>query len=134
MAAQLSTRVRNARLDATETAIGVSPTMEIRTGAQPANCAAADSGTVVSTIALPANWMADAAGAVKAMSGTWEDAAADNNGTAAHFRIKAADLACDFQGSVSLTGGGGDLQLDSVSFTAGQDFKVTQFTWNEPNG
>ena len=57
MAIQLSVVVRNARLDAIETAIGASAILKVRTGAVPANCAAADSGTVLATVNLPADWM-----------------------------------------------------------------------------
>ena len=66
MAVQYSVTVNNARLDSIETAVGVSPTLEIRSGAAPANCAAADSGTLLASIALPSDWMAAAASASKA--------------------------------------------------------------------
>jgi hypothetical protein len=91
MAIQLSTTVRNARLDAIETAIGVSAVLKIRTGAPPATVATADSGTVVATVNLPSDWLANAASAQKAMSGTWQDLSADAAGTAGHFRIYASD-------------------------------------------
>lgn len=129
MALQYSTTVRNARLDAVETAIGVSAVLKIRTGAAPANCAAADSGTVLATVNLPSDWMAGASGGVKAKSGTWEDTSADNGGTAAHFRLYASDgTTCHAQGTVTITGGGGDMTVDSVTFVAGQDFLVTSFS------
>ena len=129
MTVQNSVAVRNARLDAWETAIGVSAIMKIRSGAQPANCAAADSGTVLATLNLPADWMAAASGGTKAMLGTWADNSADATGTAAHYRIYASDgVTCHDQGTVTLTGGGGDLTVDNTSFAAGQAFSVTQFT------
>jgi len=132
MTLQYSTTVRNAKLDAVETAIGTSPIMEIRSGAQPANCAAADSGTVLATLTLPSDWLAAASGGAKAKSGTWQDASADNSGTAAHFRIKdSGGTVCHAQGSVGV--GSGDLQVDSVSFTAGQPFTVTAFTLTAGN-
>lgn len=87
MTVQLSTSVRNARLDAIETTIGTSAVLKIRTGAQPANVATADSGTVLATCNLPSDWLAAASSGAKAKSGTWEDASADAAGTAAHFRI-----------------------------------------------
>lgn len=130
MAVQLSTAVRNARLDAVETATGTSPTLEIRTGAVPANCAAADSGTVVATLTLPSDWMAAASGGAKAFSGTWQDASADATGTAAHFRIKQG-ATCHIQGTVGTSGT--DMIVDSVSFTAGQQFTVTAFTLSDGN-
>lgn len=91
MALQYSTEVRNAKLDAVETAIGVSAVLKIRTGAPPINCATADSGTVLATCNLPADWMAAASGGTKAKAGTWEDTSADAAGTAAHFRLYASD-------------------------------------------
>jgi hypothetical protein len=127
MAFQFSTAARNAWLDAIETAIGASPTLEIRTGAVPADCAAADSGTVLATIALPADWMAAAAAGAKAMSGTWQDASADASGTAGHFRIKVGGT-CHIQGSCTATGGGGDMTIDNPVLAAGQQFNVTSFS------
>ncbi len=134
MSIQLSTTVRNARLDAIETAIGTSAIMKIRTGAAPANCAAADAGTVLATLNLPSDWMAAASAGSKAKAGTWEDTSADNAGTAAHFRIYASDgTTCHLQGTVTATGGGGDLTVDNVVFAAGQPFTVTGFTLTDGN-
>lgn len=134
MALQYSVTVRNARLDSVETAIGTSAVMKIRTGAAPASCATADSGTVLATLNLPSDWMAAASGGTKAKSGTWEDTSADNTGTAAHFRIYASDgTTCHMQGTVTATGGGGDLTVDNVSFASGQSFSVTGFTLTAGN-
>lgn len=74
---QLSVTVRNARLDAIETAIGTSAILKIRTGSPPANCAASDTGTVLATVNLPSDWMAAAANGSKDLSGTWQDSSAD---------------------------------------------------------
>src|ERR1700741_4405717 len=113
MALQLSTSVRNARLDVIESTIGASAILKIRTGAAPANCGTADSGTVLATLTLPSDWMAAASGGTKAKLGTWEDTQADAAGTAAHFRIYKSDgTTCQAQGTVTQTGGGGDLTLD----------------------
>lgn len=132
MAVQLSVAARNARLDSIETTIGTSPILKIRTGAQPANCAAADSGTVLATLTLPSDFMAAAASGSKAKSGTWQDASADATGTAAHFRLYASDgTTCHLQGSVGV--GSGDLQVDNDSFAAGQNFTITAFTLTDGN-
>lgn len=135
MALQFSTTVRNARLDAIESAIGVSAVLKIRTGAAPANCGTADSGTVLATLSLPSDYMAAASGGTKAKSGTWEDLSADAAGTAAHFRLYASDgTTCHAQGTVTATGGGGDMTLDNVVLALGQQFTITSFTITEPNG
>jgi hypothetical protein len=113
MAFQYSAAARNAALDAIESTIGASPTLEIRTGAAPANCAAADTGTVLAILPLPADWMAAAAAGVKALLGTWQDTSADAAGTAGHFRIKQG-ATCHLQGSVS----GANLSLVTNAITA----------------
>lgn len=134
MALQASETVRNARADAVETAIGATAVLKIKTGAQPATCATADAGTVLATMTLPADWMAAAASGAKAKSGTWQDASADAAGTAAHFRLYASDgTTCHLQGSVTATGGGGDLTLDNTSIASAQVVTITSFGWTEGN-
>lgn len=134
MAIQLSTAVRNARLDAIETQIGTSAVLKIRTGAAPANCGTADSGTVLATLSLPSDWLAAASSGSKSKSGTWEDTSADATGTAAHFRIYASDgTTCGLQGTVTATSGGGDMEVDNTAFASGQAFTVTAFTLTDGN-
>lgn len=134
MALQLSVGVRNARLDAIETTIGTSAVLKIRTGSAPADVATADSGTVLATLTLPSDWMAAASSGSKAKSGTWQDTSADATGTAAHFRIYASDgTTAHIQGTVTATGGGGDMTVDNTSFASGQSFTVTGFTLTDAN-
>jgi hypothetical protein len=134
MSLQLAVSTRNARLDAIETDGGVSAIVKIRTGAQPANCAAADSGSVLATVNTPSDWMAAASGGTKAMSGSWADNSADATGTAAHFRLYKSDgTTCIMQGSVTLTAGGGDMTVDNTSFATGQQFTITSFTLTDAN-
>lgn len=100
MALQYSVAVRDAQLDAVETAAGASAILKIRTGAPPATCATADSGTVLATFNLPADWMAAAASGSKAKLGTWQDTGADASGTAGHFRLyDSAGTTCHAQGT-----------------------------------
>jgi hypothetical protein len=127
MAFQFSTTVRNAALDQMETTIGTGPTLEIRSGTVPANCGAADTGTVLATMTLPSDWLAAASSGSKSLLGTWQDAAADATGTAGHFRIKQG-ATCHIQGTVTATGGGGDMTLDNTSIATGQQVTVTSFT------
>ena len=129
MAIQLSTTVRNAILDAIETAIGTSAVLKIRSGTVPASVATADAGTVLATLNLPSDWLAAASSASKAKAGTWSDTSADATGTAAHFRIYASDgTTAHWQGTVTATGGGGDITLDSASITSGQTVTITSFS------
>jgi hypothetical protein len=111
---------------------GASAILKIRTGAAPATPATPDSGTVLATLNLPSDWMTAAAFGAKAMTGTWQDLSADNTGTAAHFRIyDNAGTTCHMQGTVSMSGGGGDLIVDNTSFVTSQAFSITVFQWTE---
>lgn len=127
---RFSTATINAALDAIETAIGASAILKIRSGAAPTNVAAADTGTVLATLALPSNWMDAAASRTKAKLGTWEDLLADATGTAGHFRIYANDgVTPHIQGPV-VTGTeptDGQLVLTNTSIVAGQPISVTSF-------
>jgi hypothetical protein len=137
MTIQLSTTVRNARDDAIETAIGASPKLRIYdlTAGAPANCAAAITGTLLAECQLPADWMANAANAVKTLLGTWQDSSADGAGIADFFRIYDNGAAnCHLQGTVTATGGGGDMEVDNTNVAVGQQFSVTAFSLSEPNG
>jgi hypothetical protein len=133
MALQYSVGVRNAKLDVIETTIGTSPKLEIRSGAAPANCAAAATGTVLATINLPSDWLAAAAAGAKSIAGgPWQDASADASGTAGHFRITdTAGTTCHIQGTVGVSAS--DMIVDSVSFTAGQAFSINSFTLTSGN-
>ena len=128
MAIQLSDAVRNARLDALETAVGATAVLKLRTGAQPATVATADSGTVLATLTLPSDWMSAASGGTKALLGSWRplsqggETASTSNGTTAHM-----------QGTVTATGGGGDLTLDNVVIAAAQNITITGFTLTDAN-
>lgn len=134
MALQYSITLRNAQLDQAETTIGTSAILYLRSGAPPADCAAVDSGTLISTINLPADWMAAAASGAKAKSGTWQDASADNAGTLGHFRIKdSTGTTTHMQGTITATGGGGDMTVDNTSVTAGQQITINSFTLNAGN-
>lgn len=129
MAFQFSTTARNAALDAIETAIGASAVLKIRSGSAPADCGTADSGTVLATLNLPSDWLAAASGGSKSKSGTWEDTSADAAGTAGHFRIYASDgTTVHMQGTITATGGGGDMTLDNTSIASGQQVTITSFT------
>ncbi len=134
MAVQLSVAVRNARLDTIESTIGTSAILKIRTGAPPATCATADAGTVLATLNLPSDWMATAATGAKAKTGTWEDTSADAAGTAAHFRIyDSGGTVCGLQGTVTATGGGGDMELDNAVLAVAQDVVITSFQLTDGN-
>ena len=129
MALQYSVAVRNAQLDAVESTTGTAAILRIYSGAAPANCAAAASGTLLAEMTLPSDWMAAASSGNKALSGTWQDASANATGTAGHFRLlDSGGTTCHAQGTVTATGGGGDLTLDNTSIASGQSVTIASFT------
>jgi len=135
MALKSSIAVRNAMLDAVETSIGASPVMRIRSGAPPADVTAGDAGTTLAEIALPADWLGAAANASKAKSGTWQDLSADAAGTAGHYRIySSGGTICHLQGTITATGGGGDMEVSNTNLASGQEFTVSTFTLTQPDG
>lgn len=132
MTIQFSTAARNAMLDAIETTTGASANLRILTGAQPTNCAAAQTGTLLVEIALPADWMAAASGGSKALAGTWSGTAS-GTGTAGHYRVvDNAGTTCHEQGGITTTGGGGDITLDNTSIASGQTVTITSKTQTAP--
>jgi len=128
MTKQFAAAVRNAALDAIETVIGTTPILKLRTGAAPANADAADTGTVLASITLPSDWMSNAASGVKSLLGTWSGTASAA-GTVGHYRLYKADGTTIMeQGSVTATGGGGDMTLDNTVLASGQSVNITGFT------
>lgn len=129
MAVQYSVDVRNAMLDAIESTTGTTPKLRIYTGAAPANCAAAASGTLLVEMDLPSDWMAAASGGTKVLAGSWSDVGINGGGNAGHYRITdAAGTTTHEQGTITATGGGGDITLDNISIADAQVVTITSKT------
>jgi hypothetical protein len=135
MPIQLSTAVRNARLDAIESAVGVSAKLQIWTGSPPASCAAAATGTKILEDALASDWAASAASGSKSFNNTpIAGVGIGGGGTAGYFRlVDTAGTTCHLQGTVTATAGGGDMTIDNVSIANGQAVNVTSFTLTDAN-
>lgn len=131
---QHSVAVRNAMVNARESTIGTAPILRFYTGSAPANCAAANSGTLVAEMTLPSDWTGAASSGASAKSGTWEDASANADGTIGHYRLFASDgTTCHEQGTVTATGGGGDITVDNPAVVTGQKVTVTSYTYTMGN-
>lgn len=128
MAVQYSVAVRNAMLDAIETATGSTAKLYFYTGAQPANCAAAATGTLLATLTLPADYYSAASAGAKALLGTWTGTASAA-GTAGYYRITDnAGTTCHEQGTVTITGSGGDITLDNPVLANAQVITINSKT------
>ena len=133
MSLQYSVTLRNNQLDTIETTVSTAPILKIISGSAPADCATAESGTVLVSITLPSDWMAAASSDSKALSGSWSDTAIAS-GTAGYFRVyDSTGTTCHIQGTCSLSGGGGDLILDNTSISTSQTVTVQTFTISAGN-
>ena len=133
MTVQYSITLRNLWLEDWEATLGTNAKIYIRSGAQPANCAAADSGTLLAEFDLASDWSASASGGAKTLSSLTLSTTAVGTNTAAHYRIKdSTGTTCHEQGSITATGGGGDATIDNTSITTGQTVQITAWTKNAP--
>ena len=138
MTIQLGTTLRNNMIGQYESTIGTSPKLILRSGDAPANCAASDSGTLLAIITLPSDWMNAASSGAVTLLGTWAGTGAAA-GTVAHYRLKDSTATSTDntgttheQGTVTATGGGGDLTVDNTSIAVSQAVSVT--SWSRTQG
>ena len=133
MAIQFSGSVRDGRLNSIETTIGTSAVLKIFTGSPPANCAAADTGTTLATLSLPSDYFNAASSGSMTKLGTWSVTASATN-TAGYFRVYNSGVTtCHIQGTVSASGGGGDMIVSTTSFVSGATVTVNTFTLTDAN-
>lgn len=139
MALQLSTGVRDAQANAIETTVGASPVLRLYSGTPPANCAAALSGnTLLATGSLPSDWLTAASGSGNVTkNGTWTvtgQSGASTGTAATFFRIwESTVTTAHIQGTVTATGGGGDMTLNNNSIADTQTVTVSTFSYTRAN-
>ena len=129
MALQLDATTRTAQAQELADALGADFSIMIYSGAPPANAAAADSGTLLTTFTT-VNFAAASGGAV-ALSGTpYTSTAAAGSATApGHFRMKTAGGVVKLQGTVATSGG--DMTVDVASITTGQTVNLSGYTYTQ---
>lgn len=132
MSVQYSVTLRNSQLDLVESTTGATALLRLYSGSVPANCAAAASGTLLCTITLPSDWMNAASAGAKTLLGTWSgtgDAGAGSGTAAGYFRVlDSSGVTTHLQGTVTVTGGGGDLTVDNTSIASAQLISISAFT------
>lgn len=123
MAVTHSTTLRNAFCSAIASAVGSGGKLRIR-----------DAGAVLlADIPLNATPFAAPSGGAMALNGVpVADSSADASGTAATFQITDSGNTVVFSGTCSLSGGGGDLILSSLTVTATQPVTITSGTYTAP--
>lgn len=134
MALQFTVALRNALLLALSGRIGANSQLKMFTGAAPANAAAADSGTVLAVVEVPDTPFDAPVNGVMAKAGTWEDPAADAAGTLGHFRVyEDAGTTVLLQGTITATGGGGDMEVDNTIIAIGQTITINTLSLTAQN-
>lgn len=115
--------------------VGGAGSLRIYTGAQPADADTAPSGTLLVTIALAATAFGAAnSSGTAALASTPRSGTGAAAGTAGWFRVLSGGGATVFDGQVTATGGGGQLELDNTSIAVGQTVNVSSLTYTHPAG
>lgn len=136
MATRLAAAARNAACDAIVDLVDAGSgagTLKIYTGAQPATADTTETGTLLATVAL----VDPAFGAAANGTAAGGDPAAVNpvaSGTAGWFRVEDSTGANVYDGSVTATGGGGDLQLSNTAIGPGINVDITSLSFTVPAG
>lgn len=112
--------------------------IKIFTGAMPATCETADSGTLLSTLTLSATAFANATdpGSTGLATATANSIASDTNaaatGTAGYFRAYSGAGTCIIQGTVGTSAA--DMILNTVAISAGATVAITSWVVTLPDG
>jgi hypothetical protein len=115
--------------------VGGAGSLKIYTGAQPADADSTPAGTLLVTIALAATAFsaANTSGQASLLS-TPRTGTAVAAGTAGCYEIVSGGGAKVMQGSVTATGGGGDLTVDNTNIAVSQTVSVGSFTYTHQPG
>jgi hypothetical protein len=142
MGLRQSTAARNATVDAVTALLdaGSGPAvLRIYTATQPAGPGTAASGTLLAEVTLNDPGFSSGSSGVATLdvSPDVQDTAANATGTAAWFRLLDSTAAAGtglgvLDGTVTATGGGGDLTLATVSIVAGDIVKITSGSLTSP--
>jgi hypothetical protein len=127
MTFRYGTQIRNAKLDASNRALGPNASMKIFTAKDTDSCDVVDPPGLLAWLTLPNPPFKPAANGVMHINGPWEgNATAD--GIAASWRIYDSDGACAMQGNCST-----ELPLNNNNIKLSQEVFIAEFTITEGN-
>lgn len=106
--------------------------LKIYSGSQNADPSVDPVGTLLVNYTLSDPAFGAAASGSAALSGTPKSTTASAAGTAGCFVLEDSNGANVLQGSVTATGGGGDLTLDNTSIASGQTVNITSLNVSIP--
>ena len=116
MALTISAAAAQAMGAALATDIGAGASIEIRSGSKPATPETAASGTLLVTVPISGSFTSTGGVLTSADPASASPSA---GGTAGYFRLKTSGGTAKLDGTVTATGGGGDMQLGSTTITVG---------------
>ena len=127
MALSITAAVAQSLASALATAVGSAATINIYSGSKPATPETAASGTLLCTVTISGSFTASGGSITAADPASASPAA---SGTAGYFRLATSGGTAILDGTVTATGGGGDMQLGSTTITTGVpvDLGVPTFT------
>jgi hypothetical protein len=136
MALSFSDALRNARANAITAACDAgsgAAVLEVRTGSKPASPDDSATGTLLASITLNDPSFSSASDGVITLddSPALTDSSADATGTAGYFRIKTSAGTAVVDGTVTATGQGGDITLNTTSIVSGAAVTITGGTITE---
>lgn len=137
MATRINDAARNAAANAVTALLdaGAGPGyIEIRTGAQPASVITVPSGVLLSTLVLSDPAFGAAVGGTASANPITDDVSADATGSAGWFRGFDSTGVAVIDGTITATGGGGDLELNDIDIVADSIVQVNSWKVTMPGG
>lgn len=132
---KITNEAANEKCNAVKTLLAAGK-IRILTGAAPANADAAETGTLLAELTMGSPAFGAPASGVMALSAALGPVVAVATGTAGYFRAcKTAGAASPVaQGTVTASGGGGDMIINSVSIQSGADVTVNSWQYTQGKG
>lgn len=129
MSITLTSTCANAEADATARLLD-SGLIKIYSGTVPANASASIGAAVLlATLTFSSTSAPGASGGVMTASAITSDSSADATGAASFFRATKSDGTVLMQGTVTATGGGGDMTLPTTAVVATEVVSCSSFTY-----
>lgn len=136
MATRLATGVVNAMADAAVDRMDLGSgagTIKVYTGSQPASANDTEGGaTLLATFTMADPAFGAASAGVASIASAPRTTTGAAAGTAGWFRAEDSDGTNCFDGSVTATGGGGQLELNSTTISVGVSVEITSGTFTMP--
>lgn len=135
MAVRLATATQNAMANAAGAAVDAGAgvgTIKLYTGSQPTTGNDTVTGTLLATFSCQDPAFGSATAGVITLAGAPLTTTGVAAGTAGYFRCATSTPGSVFDGTVTATGGGGQLELNTTSISVGVSVDITSGTFTVP--